>query len=160
MRNREILKREMVQTLLRPIEHLPVLQIDESFDSIGNRWQRDWRGNTIYIVESDGKLAGTCRLTRFMKYFFHRYEQPRIHSRHILESLTDPVVREFMHTRKHYPLLTDSLESALELMVKYDQDEIAVLDEDGYLRGELSLTDIAAHLAERGPAGPEPSNSC
>lgn len=99
----------------------------------------------IYVVDAQGCCTGTISLGVLIRHFFaHRFE-PAVHSRHLIPMITSQTAEDIMSRQLIYAVKEDKVEKVVQIMIKAGIKEIAVLDEDRRVIGDLTMLDLLKH---------------
>lgn len=100
------------------------------------------QSRTLYVVDDAGRLTGSVALAKLARHVFAHRHEPRIHGRGLLSRVTSKTVTDLARRR---PLTARAREPAgevLDRMVAEGVEEIAVIDDEGRLVGDINLADL------------------
>ena len=107
----------------------------------------------IYVVDSQGRCTGTISLGVLIRHLFAHGFEPAVHSRHLISMITSETAKDIMNRQLIYAVKEDRLETVVRRMIKAGVKEIAVLDQDRHLIGDLTMLDLLKHY-HLGPDAP------
>jgi CBS domain-containing protein len=99
----------------------------------------------VYVLDEDGGYRGTISLGILIRHLFPHGFEPAIHARHLIPMITCARARDIMDREMLYAQVDDDVESVLKRMIDAGVKEIAVLDQEKKLIGDLTMLDLLKH---------------
>ena len=96
----------------------------------------------VYVVDPQGALLGTVSVRTLARHVFSHGHEPRVHPRRLLSALTSETAGHLMQKARVVVRGTDSVTTVVRDMIGHHSEEAAVVDEDGRLLGDLTVTDL------------------
>lgn len=110
----------------------------------------------VFVVDSSNRYAGMVsrfdllRWTRLQLYGREPRADVRISELSRLVKARKAKDLETHNANSFYVKENDTLQAALDLMIDYEQDIIPVVDDEGRISGDLSLSELLSHALEVG----------
>ena len=99
----------------------------------------------IYVVDSRGRCTGTISLGVLIRHLFAHGFEPAVHGRFLIPMITSQTAEDIMNRQLIYAAKRDKVEAVVRRMIKAGVKEIAVLDEERHLIGDLTMLDLLKH---------------
>lgn len=99
----------------------------------------------IYVVDDSGCCTGTISLGVLIRHLFAHGFEPAVHSRFLIPMITSETAEDIMNRQLIYAVKEDKVEAVVRRMIKAGVKEIAVLDEERHLIGDLTMLDLLKH---------------
>lgn len=103
----------------------------------------------VYVVDPQGTLLGTISVRTLARHTFFQGHEPRVHPRRLLSMLTSETAGHLMQNARVVTRSTDSVEAVVRDMIGHHTEEAAVVDEDGRLLGDVTMTDLLLFCRSR-----------
>ena len=127
---------------------LPLIHESSSLVEIIGVMKRSRQCRLLFVVDDEGKLMGTISIGVLVRHLFSRGHEPQIHARKLLHSITAETAGHIMQKRPIFAMEDDDIETMLKKMIKSNVKEIAVVDKDKRVVGDLTFVDFLEFLAE------------
>ncbi|OEU72949.1 MAG: hypothetical protein BA869_00725 [Desulfuromonadales bacterium C00003107] len=99
----------------------------------------------IYVVDDQGRCTGTISLGVLIRHLFAHGFEPSVHSRVLIPMITSQVAEDIMNRQLIYAFKEDKVGAVVRRMIKAGVKEIAVLDQERHLIGDLTMLDLLKH---------------
>lgn len=127
---------------------------DSPLEDIVTRFAHGPRLHALFLVDSRQRLAGVITRTSLMKWVHHelfggRRELSPWEAVHFADATK---AKDLTHSdwRSLAVKETDTLETALDIMIDHDEDVLPVLDSEGMILGDLRLSEVLLKALELG----------
>ena len=104
----------------------------------------------LYVVDGEEKFIGTISLGNLVRHFFSRSHEPQIHPRSLISMITTETAKDIMETHPIFATGEEDVELVLKRMVEKNVQEIAVLDGENRLIGDVTMIDLLQFLIKAG----------
>lgn len=104
------------------------------------------RCRLLYVVDEQGRIAGTISLARLVRHVLHESHEPQIHGRHIVGMLAHETAGHLMRPRPIYATEEELVRDVLKRVVDANIKEFPVVDEQLRIIGDLTVVDLLAYL--------------
>ncbi len=142
-----------VKDIMTPLgEHPPVVHIEDLLEDMAQLVVKSKYKRSLYVVDDEGRLVGVIMLPQLLKHvlkgqFGHLAPSAAL-SRGILDLMFSTVAQDLMKRDVVYLHEDDSVEDAIELMLKRDIKDIPVVDSEGRVVGYIDIPTILKFLLE------------
>lgn len=99
-------------------------------------------GRTLYVVDDGGRLVGSIAVTELARHMFVRSHAPRIHGRGLVSDITTQTAADLAQWRPLTAAAQEPAGEVLDRMIAKGVEEIAVIDDEGRLLGDINLVDL------------------
>jgi CBS domain-containing protein len=99
----------------------------------------------IYVVDDQRRCTGTISLGVLIRHLFAHGFEPAVHSRHLIPMITSESAADIMNRQLIYAVKEDKVGAVVRRMIKAGVKEIAVLDQERHLIGDLTMLDLLKH---------------
>jgi CBS domain-containing protein len=96
----------------------------------------------VYVVDEAGKLTGIISLGMLVRHLFPHGFEPAIYSRFILPMITSETAKDIMNRWVVRATEEDDVEEVIERMTKARVKEIAVVNEENKIIGDITMSDL------------------
>lgn len=131
----------------------PVPQ-DSPLEDIITRFAHEPALRALFLVDSRQRFAGVITRISLMKWVHSQLFGGRkeLSPWEVLHFVVATKARDLAHSdwRSLAVKETDNLETALNLMIKYEEDVLPVLDDEGMILGDLRLSEVLAKALQVG----------
>jgi CBS domain-containing protein len=121
---------------------LPVISEQASTEEVINAFAGSIHTRLLYVLDGEGKLAGVISLGRLVRHVFNSYHEPKIHSRHLLNTIFSDTAQHLMQKETISALIEEDVEEVLQRMINTNAKEVAVLDQENRLVADLTMVDM------------------
>ncbi|WP_415885915.1 CBS domain-containing protein [Neptuniibacter sp. QD29_5] len=97
---------------------------------------------TVYVVNENKELTGTISLDMLVRQILSHTFEPRIHPRRLIAAVTYEVARDIMLKNPISTTEGEDAEVVLKKMIDANVKEIAILNTEGQVIGDLTLLDL------------------
>ena len=150
--NRPVKMAEILQSLRG--REIPVIAEDASIEEAIERMTRFQHSRLLYVVDPDRRLAGTISLGNLVRHFFFRSHEPQVHARLLISMITTETARDIMQRHPIFATEEENVDQVLKRMIEKNMSEIAVLDQEKRLIGDVTMIDLLnclIHKEEKQP---------
>jgi len=98
----------------------------------------------VYVVDDDGRFHGLITVRRIARFVFSALVPDRSSATDLLDLLSAERAEELAIRKTAFVEMDDSFEHVIDLMLRYEMNEIPVVDDDGVIAGNLDLLEILA----------------
>jgi CBS domain-containing protein len=136
-----------ISELLATIEDraLPQVREGETIAGVLQAMVKFPHTRLIYVVDDSGRCTGTISLGVLIRHLFAHGFEPAVHSRFLIPMITSQTAEDIMNRQLIYAVKEDKVEKVVRRMIKAGVKEIAVLDEERHLIGDLTMLDLLKH---------------
>lgn len=136
-----------IAELLKTIDErlLPLVDQEETIAGVLQVMVKFPHTRLIYVVDAQERCIGTISLGVLIRHLFARGFEPAVHSRFLIPMITSQTAEDIMNRQLIYAVKEDKVEKVVQRMIKAGVKEIAVLDEDRQLIGDLTMLDLLKH---------------
>jgi CBS domain-containing protein len=96
----------------------------------------------VYVVDEQKKLHGTITVGSLLRYLFPYHYETGIHSRGILRNITAARAEHIMDRKNVFAAPDDTVDAVLRRMGRTGVKEMAVIDDDGSIVGDITAVDL------------------
>jgi len=125
---------------------LPVIHEDEGVREIVEAMIRFGHSRILYVVDDGGRLLGTISLGALVRHVFSGSHEPRIHPRRLMTTITSENARHMMQKHPVFARKEEEIKGVLERMIKSNVKEIAIIDDEGRIVGDITMLDLLGFL--------------
>ncbi len=145
-----------IATLMKslPARELPLVAASASIDEVVEAMLHFPHSRLLYVINQEKRLVGTISLGRLVKNVFYHNLTHQIHPRAIISMLTATSANDIMQAT---PITTDTTEEiarVLRRMIELNIKEIAVVDNEKRVIGDLTIIDLLRFMREPPPLSP------
>lgn len=124
---------------------LPLVREDEPIAGVLQVMVNFPHTRLIYVVDPMGHCTGTISLGVLIRHLFAHGFEPAVHSRFLIPMITSQTAEDIMNRQLIYAVRKDKLEKVVRRMIRAGVKEIAVLDDQRHLIGDLTMLDLLKH---------------
>ncbi|PLX40129.1 MAG: hypothetical protein C0608_09950 [Deltaproteobacteria bacterium] len=121
---------------------MPTSSIDDAVDDVIRKLVMSPDSRVVYVLDGEGRLAGTISLTSLLRHAYPHNYQAQVHSRGILRKITAGTAGELMDSTSIFAKMDDDVEDILAVMGSGDVKEMAVVDVDGRVKDYVTAVDL------------------
>jgi len=129
--------------------NIPLISEDSTVEDAIETMVRFPHSRLLYVVDTDGRLKGTISLGNLVRHFFYRSHEPQIHPRFLLSMITTETAKDIMERHPIFATEEQDVERVLKRMVEKNVKEIAVLDSEKKLVGDMTMIDLLKFQLDR-----------
>jgi len=96
----------------------------------------------VYVVDHTNRLLGVITIGSLMRHLYPYHYAEKIHPRNILRNIIVEKASHLMTSKKITASPEDSVDDTLKIMAKTGTKEIAVVDEEGHIVSDITVTDL------------------
>lgn len=127
---------------------IPAIGIDCTTKEIVKLMSDHPHSRLAYVVDDNMRLQGTITIGSLLRHIYpHHYEMP-LHGHGILRTLTAETAQSLMDCENVFATLEQSVEEVIEKMAHTGIKEMAVLDEQMRVIGDLTAIDLLRYCYE------------
>ncbi|MBW2123746.1 MAG: CBS domain-containing protein [Deltaproteobacteria bacterium] len=138
---------ELLETLKG--REVPVLSQGSSLEEAIHMMARFPHSRLLYVVDGKGRLTGTVSLATLVRHVFFRSHEPQIHPRFLINAIVTEAVVDIMERHPISATGEEDVEAVLKRMIEKNVNEIAALDTEKRLIGDITMIDLLAFLIAR-----------
>lgn len=97
----------------------------------------------VYLVDSDGRFLGVISLRRLARHLF-RHDVPDRSATDMLELMSAQGAGDLALRKAAFVQLDDQLEQVLDVMFRFDVNEVPVVDAQKVVVGRVGMLDLVA----------------
>jgi len=135
MKVREILK--LINT-----RAIPIVREDDHIDDLVEKIFEHPHTRLIYVVDDQGVLKGTISLGMLLRHIFPHTYEPRAHAPSIIGMITSEEAQHIMTKGVVTADVEDDVEEVMKRMVRAEVKEIAVVDNEKKIIGDVTVIDL------------------
>jgi CBS domain-containing protein len=128
---------------------LPVINENAVMTEIVEEMIRFGHSRILYVVDNDGRLLGTISLGDLVRDIFSRSYEPLIHPRRLMTSITMEKAGHMMQKHPVFARMGEELKVVLARMIQARVKEIAVIDAENRIVGDITILDMLKFLLEQ-----------
>lgn len=142
-----------IATLLEslPARKLPLVAATASIEEVVEAMLRFPHSRLLYVIDQEERLVGTISLGRLIRNVYYHNHTPQIHSRAIISMLTATSAKDIMQTSPITTTMTEEISRILRRMIELNIKEIAVVNNEKRVIGDLTIIDLLRFLREPPP---------
>lgn len=99
----------------------------------------------VFVVEDKTRLLGTISVGSLLRHIYPHYYEGKIHSHGILGRITAEEACHVMDKKCITATADETAEDVLSRMAASGVKEIAVIDDNGYILGDITANDLLRH---------------
>ncbi|MBW1938231.1 MAG: CBS domain-containing protein [Deltaproteobacteria bacterium] len=127
----------LLKTRKPPVVHKEV-SIEEVIDAmIGFEHSR-----LVYVLDDEDRLAGVISLGDLVRHVFSRSHVPKIHPRSIIGMIAAKTAEDIMRKSALFTTENEEVGAVLKKMIHANVKEIAVVDGDRRIVGDITVVDL------------------
>ncbi len=130
----------------------PVVNREDLIEDLAQLVVKSNFKRSLYVVDDEGRLVGIVMLHKLLKHLLHgRYDNMPMtgfRARYIIDTLFSTVASDIMKRDVVYLKKDDSVEKAIELMVREGIKDIPVVDDDMKVIGYVDIPTIIKFILE------------
>jgi CBS domain-containing protein len=126
---------------------LPVVNEHAFMDEIVESMIRFGHSRILYVVDDENRLLGTISLGILVRNVFPSSHRPQIHPRRLMAAITTENARHIMQEHTVSARMDEEIEYVLQRMIKANVKEIAILDEENKVVGDITILDLLKFLS-------------
>ncbi len=137
-----------------PARKLPLVAATASIDEVVEAMLRFPNSRLLYVIDQEERLVGTISLGRLIRNVYYHNQTPQIHSRAIIDMLTATSARDIMQTSPITTTMTEEIAKILRRMIELNIKEIAVVNNEMRVIGDLTIIDLLKFMRKPSPLPP------
>ena len=145
-----------IATLLEslPARKLPLVAATASIEEVVEAMLRFPHSRLLYVIDQEERLVGTISLGRLIRNVYYHNNTPQIHSRAIINILTAKSARDIMQSSPVTTTITEEIASIMHRMIELNIKEIAVVNNENRVIGDLTIIDLLKFMRGSQPLSP------
>ncbi len=125
-----------------------IVPAEASLREVVRKMVEDLKTREVYVLDQDGRFLGVITLRRLARWVFAS-ELPRdVSPTELLDLISSRTAGDLALRKPAYVREDDPLEKLLQVMFRYDINEIPVVDAEGRIVGNLNMLEILAAWLE------------
>ncbi len=125
---------------------LPVARERDTLEEVLQKMISHPHTRLIYVLNDEGRCRGTISLGILIRHLFPHGFEPAVHARFLIPMITSVTAEDIMNRELIHAMEDDSLEKVVKRMIKAGVKEIAVLDSEKRLIGDLTMLDLLKYF--------------
>lgn len=121
---------------------IPTIDLDSHIDEVIRIMADFVHTRLVYVVDQDKRLAGTISVGCLLRHIYPHHYEGKIHSHGILGRITAETARHIMDKKNIAATLNETVDKALRRMARCGVKEMAVLDDNGRILGDITAVDL------------------
>jgi CBS domain-containing protein len=140
-----------VKDIISNLKHakLPLIHEDSDLKEVINIMTQVSNDRMHYVVDRDNRLLGTISLNELIRHIFSHSHEPKIHPRRLMDMVTSETAKHIMKRTPISAAEDDNIETVLNMMVKHNVKQIALLDKDGKVIHDITMLDLLREWLEQ-----------
>jgi CBS domain-containing protein len=137
----KVMKISEVLECIGPRE-IPSIHLDSHIDEVIRIMANFIHTRLVYVVDKDKRLEGTISVGSLLRHIYPHHYEGKIHPHGILGRITAETARHIMDKRSITATLDETVDDVLRRMTSSGVKEIAVLDKNGRILGDITAIDL------------------
>ncbi len=121
---------------------VPLIHKDTQIDNVILMMAKQVHARLIYVVDGQQRLQGTITVGSLLRHIFPHHYEGEIHAHGLLGFITAETARHIMESKCVFAAPDDSVDEVLKQMASSGVKEMAVLDENGRIIGDITAIDL------------------
>ncbi len=121
---------------------LPLVGEQETIEAVVEKMVDHSHTRVVYVVDKEGRFKGTISLGILMRHLFPRGFEPAIFPRSIISMITSERAKDIMNRGMICAREQDDAEEVISRMIKAGIKEIAVLNDEKKIIGDITMLDL------------------
>ncbi len=139
--------REILQLINK--RAIPIVREDDHIDDVVEKIFEYPHTRLIYVVDEQGILKGAISLGMLLRHIFPHTYEPKVHAHSIIAMITSETAEHLMKKGVVTADVEDDVEEVMKRMVKAEVKEIAVVDKEEKVIGDVTVIDLLKFCRER-----------
>ena len=127
---------------------LPLIGEKAGVDEIIDIIIKTGHSRHVFVVDEEKKLKGTISLKLLVEHVFSKDHEIQIHPRRLMKAITMETAKHMMQKHPVYAKEGEELGPVVERMISSNLEELAVLNQEHKVVGDLTLVNVLQHLAK------------
>ncbi len=127
---------------------IPMIHEDAEIEDIIDLMVKTKHTRLLYVVDKNDKLIGTISLGLLVRHVFSHRHEPQIHSRFLMHAITTKTADHMMQKHPVFAREEDNVEKVIKRMIKSNVKEIAILNSEKKVIGDLTMVDLLNFLMD------------
>ncbi|MCK4425111.1 MAG: CBS domain-containing protein [Deltaproteobacteria bacterium] len=124
----------------------PVVHKEASIEEVIDTTIRFEHSRLVYVLDDEDRLAGVISLGDLVRHVFSRSHVPKIHPRSIISMIATKTAEDIMRKNVLFTTKNEEVEAVLKKMIHANVKEIAVVDGDRRIVGDITVVDLLQYL--------------
>jgi CBS domain-containing protein len=125
---------------------IPIVNKNASVEEIINTAIRFESRRLIYVQNDERRLIGVISLGDLVRHVFYQSHVPKVHPRSIISLITTKTAEDIMRKNTISATENEEIEAVLKKMIQANIKEIAVVDKDRKIIGDIIIVDLLQYL--------------
>ncbi len=121
---------------------IPIVKTDDCIDDVIQAMVALPHSRLAYVVDEGGRLAGTVTVGSVMRHIYPHHYGTSIHGHGVLRTLTAEKARGLMDCEDIHATPDEEVEDVLERMAEAGVKEMAVVDGEHRVVGDVTVVDL------------------
>ncbi len=127
---------------LRP---LPKVREDASIVEAIKVLQQSPHSTLVYVLDANRRLLGVITQEALVQWLFVHYHDDALTAHTLIRHAVSETARDLARNERLTARIEDAIEQVLEDMIASKLDEVAVVDDDGRLLGDITMKDFIGY---------------
>ena len=119
-----------------------------SLREVARKMVEDLKTREVYVVDGEGRFLGVITLRRLARWAFARQVPRDLSPTELLDLISSETAGDLALRKPAYVREDDPFETLLQVMFRYDINEIPVVSAEGRIVGNLNMLEILAAWLE------------
>lgn len=119
-----------------------------SLREVAEKMVEDLKTREVYVVDEEGRFLGVITLRRLARWAFARRLPRDLSPTELLDLISSETAGDLALRKPAYVREDDPFETLLQVMFRYDINEIPVVSREGRIVGNLNMLEILAAWLE------------
>lgn len=129
-----------------PARPLPQVPADSHIDQVIEVMAGLPHARLVYVVDDEGRLLGAISQGCLLRHLFPHHYEGKIHPMGMLRRITAETARHLMEKHTVHTNVQESVDDVLKYMARTGVKELAVLDDEGRIVADVTVTDLLKHF--------------
>jgi CBS domain-containing protein len=125
------------------LEHSTIQEVIRSMIRFGH-------SRVLYVVNEAEQLTGTISLGNLARHVFSRSHEVQIHARVLISMITAETAKDMMQKKPVFAKKEEEVGEILKRMIESNVKEIAILDDERKVIGDVTMIDLLKFLLNGG----------
>lgn len=128
---------------------IPIVREDDHIEDVVEKIFEYPCTRLIYVVDEQGILQGTISLGMLLRHIFPHTYEPKVHAHSIIAMITSETAGHLMKKGVVTADVEDDVEEVMKRMVRAEVKEIAVVDNEKKVIGDVTVIDLLRFCKKR-----------
>ena len=129
---------------------LPIVLEHSTIQEVIRAMIRFEHSRVLYVVNEAGQLTGTISMGKLARHVFSRSHEAQIHARFLITMITAETAKDMMQKKPVFAKKEEEVGEILKRMIESNVKEIAILDDERKVIGDVTMIDLLKFLLNGG----------